>query len=261
MSLPVPTQRCSTSSWCRGCGAVAWFVGDSAAARRCYTAGWPRRRSGNGPPRPNAARQLVQAERVLIARELHGRGRPHPRGDHRPGRGGQGGDGQATGGGQRGTESIETMRRGRKRLGLLRDEQPVSAGPEPGAEADGLADLAEAAFSGTAVDLRVSGTDRQLSRRFGPVALPRRPGGTDPTSAPGAQVTGGPGRLGRTGPLGGRRRWRVCRVVGGQRGMAGLPGHGIVGMRERIVAFGGWSPSRSRRGFRVTAEVPVEGAV
>jgi hypothetical protein len=42
------------------------------------------------------------------------------------------------------------------------------------------------------------------------------------------------------------------------------PGHGIVGMRERITAFGGWlhaDPLAEGRGFRVTAQVPIEGAV
>ena len=45
--------------------------------------------------------------------------------------------------------------------------------------------------------------------------------------------------------------------------MAAGPGHGIVGMRERIAAFGGWLVAEpvAGRGFRVTAEVPVEGAV
>jgi signal transduction histidine kinase len=40
------------------------------------------------------------------------------------------------------------------------------------------------------------------------------------------------------------------------------PGLGIVGMRERIGAFGGWliAEPLAGRGFRVTAEVPVEGA-
>ena len=38
------------------------------------------------------------------------------------------------------------------------------------------------------------------------------------------------------------------------------PGHGIVGMRERIGAFGGWLVAApcAERGFRVAAEIPVE---
>jgi hypothetical protein len=42
------------------------------------------------------------------------------------------------------------------------------------------------------------------------------------------------------------------------------PGHGIVGMRERITAFCGWlhaDPLAEGRGFRVTAQGPIEGAV
>ncbi len=43
----------------------------------------------------------------------------------------------------------------------------------------------------------------------------------------------------------------------------GSTGHGIVGMRERIGAFGGWLVAEplAGDGFRVLAEVPVEGAV
>ncbi len=50
-------------------------------------------------------------------------------------------------------------------------------------------------------------------------------------------------------------------------GGAGRPdnpaaGHGIVGMRERIAAFGGWLAAEQLPGggFRVLAEVPAEGA-
>jgi signal transduction histidine kinase len=41
------------------------------------------------------------------------------------------------------------------------------------------------------------------------------------------------------------------------------PGLGIVGMRERIAAFGGRLVAEplAGRGFRVTAEVPIPGAV
>jgi signal transduction histidine kinase len=51
-------------------------------------------------------------------------------------------------------------------------------------------------------------------------------------------------------------------------GGGGLPravpgtGHGITGMRERIGAFGGWLVAEPvpGGGFRVTAEIPAEGA-
>jgi signal transduction histidine kinase len=49
---------------------------------------------------------------------------------------------------------------------------------------------------------------------------------------------------------------------GGKPSRAGLgAGHGIVGMRERIGAFGGWLVAGpvGGGGFQVTAEVPVEG--
>jgi signal transduction histidine kinase len=39
-------------------------------------------------------------------------------------------------------------------------------------------------------------------------------------------------------------------------------GHGIVGMRERTGAFGGWLVAEPLpgRGFHVLAEIPLEGA-
>ena len=58
---------------------------------------------------------------------------------------------------------------------------------------------------------------------------------------------GGP-LAGGTGPEG----WPASRGTG----------HGILGMRERIGAFGGWLVAEplAADGFRVLAEVPVEGA-
>ena len=56
--------------------------------------------------------------------------------------------------------------------------------------------------------------------------------------------------------------------LAGSAGPEGRPairgtGHGIVGMRERIGAFGGWLVAEplEAEGFRVFAEIPVEGAV
>ena len=62
---------------------------------------------------------------------------------------------------------------------------------------------------------------------------------------------GGPAGLPGSGRTGRRRE----RQTG--------PGHGIVGMRERIAAFGGWLAAEplAGRGFRVNAQVPIEGAL
>ena len=249
---------------------VAWFVGDSVAARRRYMAGLAAQAERERAAEAERARQLVQAERVLIARELHdvvahtlavitvqaGVGRRlmarQPE------------EASAA------LESIETIGRTAQDelqvvLGLLRDEQPASAGLEPAPKLTGLADLAETVrASGTAVDLRVSGTDRQLSPAL-ELSLYRvvQEALTNVVKhAPGAQVTVGLAvsaaqvRL-EVADDGGSAGWSA-----GNEGWPG-PGHGIVGMRERIAAFGGWLVAEpvAGRGFRVTAEVPVEGAV
>jgi signal transduction histidine kinase len=144
--------------------------------------------------------------------------------------------------------------------------------PEPAAlaPAPGLVDLKELAdtvrASGTPVELRTSGTGRQLSPaleltlyRVVQEALtnvvrhaPQARATVDLTVSA-AQV-----------------RLEVA-DDGGSAGRAaadqerpGVPGkgHGIVGMRERIGAFGGWLVAEPlARGFRVRAEVPIEGAM
>jgi signal transduction histidine kinase len=52
------------------------------------------------------------------------------------------------------------------------------------------------------------------------------------------------------------------KLAGEHAGRHGEAGHGIVGMRERIAAFGGWLVAEPfpDGGFRVLAEVPIDGA-
>jgi signal transduction histidine kinase len=250
---------------------AGWFVGDSVAARRRYVAGLAAQAERERAAEAERARQQVQAERVRIAREMHdvvahtlavitvqaGVGRrlmaKHPE--------------EAS----VALESIETIGRTaqdelRVVLGLLRDEQSAAAGLEPAPKLAGLAELAETVrASGTAVDLRVSGTGRQLSPAL-ELSLYRvvQEALTNVVKhAPGARATVGltvsdaQVRL-EVADDGGPAGWSA----GGEGRPAG-PGHGIVGMRERIAAFGGWLVAEpvAGRGFRVTAEVPVEGAV
>ena len=163
-------------------------------------------------------------------------------------------------------ESIETIGRTaqdelRVVLGLLREEETGTAPLAPAprlADVPGLVEAVRA--SGTPVELRMSGTDRQLSPalELSVYRVIQEALTNVVKHAPGARAAidltvsaqqvrlevaddGGP--AGDAGPS------------------AGLgPGHGIVGMRERIGAFGGWlvAAPRAERGFRVVAEIPVE---
>lgn len=242
---------------------AAWFVGDSVAARRHYLAGLAEQEERERAADAERGRQQVREERVRIAHELHdvvahtlavmtvqagvGRRLMSKRPD------------QAAAA----LESIETIGRTaqdelRVVLGLLRDEGPGSAALAP---APRLADLRELAdtvrASGTPVQLRMSGTDRELSPalelsiyrvvqealtnvvKHAPTAC-----ATVDLSVSSSQV-----------------RLEVSDDGGPAAGQPASPGHGIVGMRERIAAFGGWLVAEpvAGRGFRVVAEVPASG--
>jgi signal transduction histidine kinase len=256
--------------------AAGWFIGDSVAARRRYMAGLAEQAERERAAEAERARQEVREERVRIARELHdvvahtltvitvqaGVGRRLMA--KRPEEAGTA------------LESIEMIGRTaqdelRVVLGLLRDEEAGAAALTP---APRLADLKELAdtmrASGTPVELRTSGTDRQLSQaleltlyRVVQEALtnvvkhaPQARATVDLTVSA-AQV-----RLEVTDD--GRRAGQACDLTGdaaaGQErpGIPG-PGHGIVGMRERIGAFGGWLVAEPLGGgFHVLAEVPIE---
>ncbi len=118
--------------------------------------------------------------------------------------------------------------------------------------------------SGTPVELRTSGTDRPLSQaleltlyRVAQEALTNvvrhapHARATVDLEVSAAQV-----RL-EVADDGGS----AGRAAGDEERLA-VPGtgHGIVGMRERITAFGGWLVAEPLAcGFRVLAEVPIEG--
>jgi len=252
---------------------AGWFVGDSMAARRRYLAGLAEQAERKRAAEAERAGRQVREERVRIARELHdvvahsltvitvqagvGRRLAAKRPEEA----------------SAALESIEMIGRTaqdelRVVLGLLRDEE---IGPAALAPAPGLVDLKELAenvrASGTPVELRMSGTDRPLSPtlELSVYRVIQEALTNVVKHAPGARATvdlavsddqvrievaddGGP--AGRTA---------------GEDGRPGRPGtgHGIVGMRERIGAFGGWlvAGPRPDRGFRVLAEVPVEGTM
>jgi signal transduction histidine kinase len=252
--------------------ATAWFIGDSVAARRRYLAGLAEQAERKRAAEAERAQQEVREERVRIARELHdvvahtltvmtvqaGVGRRLMA--KRPEEAGLA------------LESIEMIGRTaqdelRVVLGLLRDEEVGAAALAP---APGLVDLKELAehvrASGTPVELRTSGTDRQLSPalELSVYRVVQEALTNVVKHAPGARATVD------LAVSDDRVRIEVADDGGtagrspGEDGPPGSPGpgHGIVGMRERIGAFGGWlvAGPRADRGFRVLAEVPIEGA-
>lgn len=249
--------------------AAGWFTGDSVAARRRYLAGLAEQAEKERAAEAEQARQQVREERVRIARELHdvvahtlavitvqaGVGRRLMA--KRP-------EEASTA-----LESIETIGRTateelRVVLGLLRDEGNRTAALAPAPALADVKDLIETVqASGTPIELHLSGADRPLSPALElSVYRVLQEALTNVVKhAPGARATVDLAvfdnviRLDVTddgGPAG--------RPLAGEQ--AG-PGHGIVGMRERITAFGGWLHAEPLpdRGFRVTAQVPTEGAV
>ena len=252
--------------------AAAWFIGDSVAARRRYLAGLAEQAERERAAEAERARRDVREERVRIARELHdvvahtlavitvqaGVGRrlmaKRPQ--------------EAS----TALESIENIGRTAQEelrvvLGLLRDEENRTAALAPAPRLVDVKELAETVrASGTPVDLYMSGTDRPLSPalELSVYRVIQEALTNVVKHAPGARAAvslsvtdreilldvtddGGPAEPPGS-PAAGER----------QTG----PGHGIVGMRERIAAFGGWLAAEplAGRGFRVNAQVPIEGA-
>jgi len=240
--------------------AGAWFIADSVAARRRYEAGLAAQAE-----RERAAG--VRDERVRIAREMHdviahtlavmtvqaGVGRRLA--GKRPQ--------QAAAA----LESIETIGRMAQDelhvvLGLLRDGE---GGAAPLAPAPRLADVKTLAgtvrAAGIPVELRMEGTDRQLSPslELSVYRVVQEALTNVVKHAPGAravvELTVAAGKV--------RLDVRDDGGPGGALPRAGLGGgHGIAGMRERIGAFGGWLAAgpAAGGGFQVTAEAPAEGA-
>jgi signal transduction histidine kinase len=255
--------------------AAGWFVGDSVKARRRYLAGLADQAERERAAEAERARQQVVEERMRIARELHdvvahtlavitvqaGVGRRLMA--KRP-------EEASTA-----LESIETIGRTaqdelRVVLGLLRDE---AVGPAALAPAPRLVDLKELAdnvrASGTPVELRRSGADHPLSPAL-ELSIYRvvQEALTNVVKhAPGARasvdltVTGGRVRLEVANDGGSATRPPEAARAAWAAGAAGLgTRHGIVGMRERVAAFGGWLVAEplAGGGFHVLAEIAVE---
>jgi signal transduction histidine kinase len=240
--------------------AGAWFIADSVAARRRYQAGLAAQAE-----RERAAE--VREERVRIAREMHdvvahalavitvqaGVGRCLA--DKRPAEASS-----ALG-------SIETISRTaqdelRVVLGLLRDTEAGIAPLAPTPRLIDVKDLADTVrASGIRVELRMEGTDRQLSPslELSVYRVLQEALTNIVKHAPGARA------VAELTVSAAKVRLDV-RDDGGPGG--GAPpagqgtGHGITGMRERVGAFGGWLVAGpvAGGGFQVTAEIPIEGA-
>jgi signal transduction histidine kinase len=242
---------------------VAWLAGDNLRVRRQRWAALQARAQRLEAEREERARQAVVAERLRIARELHDvvahamsviavqAGVANHVIDSRPDRA------------RAALATVETNTRAalvemRRLLGVLRQEDEPSASltPAPGlADVPRLADQFRAA--GLAVDLTVTG---------------------EPDGAPdGVELSayrivqeGLTNVLRHGGPRAGVRiayEPGVVRVTIGDDGRtpsatpAG-PGHGLIGMRERVAVFGGTLSAERRPGggFDVVAALPY-GAV
>ena len=249
--------------------AAGWFIGDSVAARRRYLAGLAEQAERERAAEAERASQQVREERVRIARELHdvvahtlavmtvqaGVGRRLMA--RRP-------EEASTA-----LESIETIGRTAQEelrvvLGLLRDEENRTAALAPAPKLVDVRELVETVrASGTPVELRMSGTDRPLSPalELSVYRVVQEALTNVVRHAPGARaavdlaVSDREIRLDVTDD--GSPAGPPAGAAGQQRG----PGHGIVGMRERIAAFGGRLVAEplAGQGFRVTAQVPIEG--
>jgi signal transduction histidine kinase len=235
--------------------AAAWFIADAVAARRRYQAGlaWQIERERASE---------VREERVRIAREMHdvvahtlavitvqaGVGRRLA--DKRPEEASSA------------LESIETIGRTaqdelRVVLGLLRDGEAGTAPLRPTPRLADVKDLVDTVrVSGTSVELRMPGTDRQLSPslELSIYRVVQEALTNIVKHAPGARATV------EIDASAGKIRLDVRDDGGpGPRPDRLGTGHGIVGMRERIAAFGGWLVAEPiGGGFRVTAEVPID---
>ena len=246
--------------------AAAWFIGDSVAARRRYLAGLAEQARREQAAEAERARLQVHQERVRIARELHdvvahtlavmtvqaGVGRRLMA--KRP-------EEASTA-----LESIETIGRTAQEelrvvLGLLRDEEHRTAALAPAPKLVDVKELVETVrASGTPVDLHMSGTDRPLSPalELSVYRVVQEALTNVVKHAPGARASVDLAVCDREIRLDVTDDGRPAEPPAGER----HAGHGIVGMRERIAAFGGRLTAEplAGQGFRVTAQVPIEGA-
>jgi signal transduction histidine kinase len=253
----------------------AWAFGLSTGLRRAYTAEVEARATRLEDAREADVRAVVAEERNRIARELH-----DVVGHHLSVMTVQASAAQRTlardpdrsreamaAVEETGRSALTEMRR---IVGVLRteDEPTPDLGPPPGA-----ADL-DALVNG----LREAGLDAELAVEGEPVPLP-----------PGVALTvyrivqeALTNTLKHAGPtravvlVGYRRGWLDLRITDEGRAYAvphsgvngverdrdtdGRPGHGLLGMRERVVLYGGRLYAGPRRGggYRVVARIPLE---
>jgi signal transduction histidine kinase len=247
---------------------AAWFIGVSVATRQRYLTGLAKQEERERAAELERAHQEVREERIRIARDLHdvvahslgvmtvqagvGRRLLAKRPDEI----------EAT------LESIEMVGRTaqdelRVVLGLLRDEEPEAASLAPAPRLVDLKELAETVrAAGTPVELRTSGVGRTLSPAL-ELSIYRvvQEALTNVVKhAPGARST----VLVELSADSVR-----VEVTDDGRSAVSFPGtgspgegHGIIGMRERLGAFGGSLTTEflPGGGFRVLGRVPLEGA-
>jgi len=252
--------------------AAAWFIGDSSAARKRYLEGLAGLAERERAAEAERARQAVREERVRIAREMHDlvahtlavitvqAGVANRLAARRPD------EARAA------LESIEAIGRTAQEelrvvLGLLRDDGAGAVALEPMPRLADLHELADTIrASGTPVELDVSGTDRHLSPAL-QLSIYRvvQEGLTNVVKhVPGAKARVGlavcAGELHLEVTDDGGPGGRAACPEGIALRLAG-PGLGIVGMRERVGAFGGSLDAGPLPGggFKVTAMVPVQG--
>lgn len=247
---------------------AAWFIGVSVATRRRYLTGLARQEEREREAELERAHQEVREERIRIARDLHdivahslgvmtvqagvGRRLLAKRPEEIAGT----------------LESIEMVGRTaqdelRVVLGLLRDGEPEAVSLAPAPRLADLKELAETVrAAGTPVELRTSGVGRALSPAL-ELSIYRvvQEALTNVVKhAPGA----------RTAVLVELSADSVrVEVTDDGRSAVSFPGagstgggHGIIGMRERLGAFGGSLTAGflPGGGFRVLGRVPLDGA-
>jgi signal transduction histidine kinase len=248
-----------------GVVAVAWLLGHFAHNYRAYAARLEERTAELERAREALARRAVTEERLRLARELHdvvahamsviavqsGVGAHVATTQPKEAR--------------KALAAIEATSRAaltelRRLLGVLRQEDEPHGGlaPMPGlADLEGL--LAEVAKAGLAVKLQVHGTRPPLpagvdlsAYRIVQEALTNVVKHAGPAHA---QVVVGYGDQEVTVEIIDDGRGAVTSVTDGRAGT----GHGLIGMRERVAAFGGDLEvgPRPHGGFRVAARLPV----
>lgn len=244
---------------------AAWFVGDAVAARRRYQAGLAEQAARQQAAEAERAHRQVREQRVRIAQELHdivahtlsvitvqagvGRRLMAKRPEEA----------------SKALASIETIGRTAQEelrvvLDLLREEGVSAAELSPAPRLIDVKELVETVrTSGTEIELLMAGTDRQLSPAL-EASLYRviQEALTNvvkhaPRARATVDVVVSDGKV-RVEVANDGTTFEVPSSTD--------PGHGIIGMRERMAAFGGSivADALPGGGFRVLAEVPVAGS-